>query len=59
MTFCDIASLVPRFRVEQLELFGSAFDGGRWGWDYPTTMVIVDVKRRLSMPRVTQCVLLI
>jgi hypothetical protein len=56
--FCEIAFIAPRFRVEQLEPFGWAFDAARWGWDCPT-MVSVDIKRRLSMPLETRCVLFI
>jgi hypothetical protein len=59
VTFCGIASDNSALRVEQLELFGSAFDGARWGWDCPTMIVTVYVKRRLSMPLEAQCVLFI
>jgi hypothetical protein len=47
----------PRFHVEQLELFGSTFDGARRGWNCPTMIVTVYVKRHPSMPLLAQCVL--
>ena len=57
--FCEIAFIAPRFRVEQLEPFGWAFDAARWGWDCPTMIVTVCLKRRPSLPLVAQCVLFI